>query len=189
MNTIFLFSGRFIASFAASALFAQSALYAASVSSQDQELANKLSQGNITEVQIGKMVKSQATDPAVKDFADRMVRDHSQMKDQLQHWASLNGVMLKASASQDGQDLKGRLANASGKKYDQEYIKAMLDDHKKDVAELQNFLSAHPESSLKPLVSQALPIMENHIRVAENVAGKLGLPPDAGLNRPEHPKS
>jgi putative membrane protein len=159
------------------------------VSQQDQEIASKLAQGSISEVQIGKLVREKASDPAVKDFAKRMVQDHSQMNDQVKHWASVNDVKLPTTPSQDGQELKGRLAKESGKAYDREYIRSMLEDHKKDIAELQSFIQSNPNSSLKSLVTQALPIFENHIRVAENVAGTIGVKPEAGLNQPEHPRS
>ncbi|MFL5815156.1 MAG: DUF4142 domain-containing protein [Bdellovibrionia bacterium] len=165
------------------------ASFSADVSSQDKELANKLAQGSISEVQVGKFVKDKATDPAVKDFANRMVQDHTQMDQQIRHWASLNGVTLSTAPSKDGQELKGRLAKESGKSYDQEYVRSMLEDHKKDVSELQKFMAAHPDSSLKSIVTQTLPILENHLRVAENVAGKLGVSAKPGLNQPEHPQS
>jgi putative membrane protein len=165
------------------------ASYAAAVTQQDKELANKLAQGSVSEVQIGKIVKDKANDPAVKDFANRMIEDHSKMDQQIRHWASLNSIKLPTTPSADSQELKGRLAKASGKSYDQEYIRSMLEDHKKDVAELQNFMASHPDSSLKSVVTQTLPILENHLRVAENVAGKLGVDAKPGLNKPEHPQS
>jgi putative membrane protein len=165
------------------------ASYAAEITQQDKELANKLAQGSISEVQIGKMVKDKASDPAVKDFANRMVEDHSKMDQQIRHWASLNGIKLPTTPSADGQELKDRLAKESGKSYDQEYIRSMLADHKKDISGLQHFMTSHPDTSLKSVVTQTLPILENHIRVAENVAGKLGVSAKPGLNQPEHPQS
>ncbi len=39
------------------------------------------------------------------------------------------------------------------------------------------------DSEVKKYAEQALPTLEDHIRMAENIAGKLDMPGKAGLNQ------
>lgn len=156
-------------------------------SPSDLQLANKLSEANVVEIELGKMVVQKSKNTAVKQFAQRMIDDHSALQGQLKQWADTHHVTLSERSNADTHSMKSKLSRLSGDEFDKRYIQDMLQDHQKDTAELQSYLTTTPQSPLKPLISKTLPILENHLRVVENVAGQLGIPPQGGLNQPEHP--
>ena len=117
-----------------------------------------------------------------------MVNDHTILENQLKQWAKEQGFSLAQGMSPEASALKAQLTHLSGAQFDQRYIQDMMSDHQKDVTELQSFLNSAPSSPLKPVIEKTLPIVENHLRIAENVAGHLGLPPQVGLNHPIHPE-
>jgi putative membrane protein len=53
----------------------------------DQKFVEDAAKGNRAEVELGKMVESKAKDPEVKQFAQMMVKDHTDALNQLQKLA------------------------------------------------------------------------------------------------------
>lgn len=87
------------------------------------------------------------------------------------------------------QDTLRELRKLSGKEFDRQYIEDMLRDHREDVNELQGTIPTIQTIGIKALMTKMLPILENHLRIAEHAAGRIGVSPKSGLNEPEHPAS
>jgi len=82
---------------------------------------------NQAEIEVGKLAAQKAQAPKVKDFANRMVKDHTQALGKLQ---ALNGgstASIKPNTTH--QQLKDRLAQLPAGQFDREYINAMVNDH------------------------------------------------------------
>ena len=87
----------------------------------------------------------------VKDFGKRMVDDHSKANDQLKQLASQKGVSLPTSLDAKDQATKDRLSKLQGAAFDKAYMKDMVMDHKKDVAEFKHESMAAKTPDLKRL--------------------------------------
>lgn len=163
-------------------------LNAQAFSKEDQKMMNKLAQGSSSEIQLGKLVASKATHPAVKNFGKRMIEDHSTILKQLNQWAATNNTSILETPGQEENKIMAKISSLSGKELDQQYIQGMLQDHNKDVAEIASYIDTHKVSSVIPVLRGTLPIVEDHLRIAENIAGQMGIGPEMGLNQP-HQKS
>jgi putative membrane protein len=159
-----------------------------SLSDKDRKILSKLSQANSEEVQLGKMAQKQASHSEVKKFGQRMSDDHSQMNTQIHQIVSKSGITLpKTSQPSEHTETIKAMSSYSGKEFDRHYIETMLQEHRKDIAELQQYADTTTNPEMKSFMKSTLPILENHIRIAENVAGQIGISPEKGLNHPEHP--
>ena len=65
-----------------------------SLSSSDRNFLMKAAQGGMAEVDLGQLASQRASDPQVKQFAERMVADHGKANDQLKQIASSKNVTL-----------------------------------------------------------------------------------------------
>ena len=65
----------------------------------DQHFMKEAAQGGMAEVELGQLAAERASSAEVKEFAQRMVKDHSQANDQLKQIASQKGVTLPNSLS------------------------------------------------------------------------------------------
>ncbi len=163
-------------------LFAQQMnSHATMLSSADRNFITTAAQANLAEIQTAKMVEQKTTDPAVKDFASRMITDHMQANQQLSKVADRAGVQLptKPSTAELGQ--KDELQQLSGAKLNDAYIHAQLQDHKQVISEFEQEIDHGQDHAVKEFAEQTLPTLQDHIRIAEDVSGKMGMSGKAGL--------
>src|SRR5262249_3444052 len=97
--------------------------------SVDQTALTKLIESNVAEVELGKIASSKATNPRVKEFAETMVKDHTEALDKLQ---ALSGAPSNIKPNAKQKLIAERLSKLSGAEFDREYIKAMVTEHQED---------------------------------------------------------
>jgi putative membrane protein len=160
---------------------------AADVTQHEQMFMKDMAQGNVAEVELGKLAQQKGSTAAVRDFGARMVRDHTILNNQLKQTASEVHMTLPTSISAQQQQQKKKLEGLSGQAFDKAYMNIMLTDHQTDVQTVQQEAENATNPEVKSLAGKTLPILEDHLRLAENDAGQLGISARKGLNEPEHP--
>ena len=139
----------------------------------DQKFVEDAAKGNRAEVELGKMVASKAKDPAVKQFAQMMVKDHTAALDQLQKLAQSKNITLPDGLPSDAQDLQQKLSNDQGKQLEKDYMSGMVQDHQKDVQEFQDASQNLKDPDLKQWAGTMLPKLQQHLAKAQAVDSKL----------------
>jgi putative membrane protein len=137
-------------------------------------LANAARGGSL-EVQLGNMAAQKASSNDVKQFGERMATDHSQLGQRLQQLASTLGVTLPQDLKPEQQAIASRLEKLSGKAFDREFMKEMVSDHAKDVSEFERAANQATNADIKQFASEALPTLKDHLKMAREIAGKLGV--------------
>jgi putative membrane protein len=89
----------------------------------------KAAEGGMAEVKLGQLAKDRGSNKAVKDFGDRMVKDHGKANDELRDVASKKGVILHDSMNATNKALYDRLSRLSGDAFDKAYMRTMVQDH------------------------------------------------------------
>jgi putative membrane protein len=140
--------------------------------SADTQLVKQAAQGDMAEVELGKLAEQKAAASFVKQFAERMVNDHSQAKDQVQTLASQKGITLPTSLDAKDKATKERLSKLSGEQFDRAYMQDMVKDHTKDVNKFKQEASSAKDPDVKALATQTLPTLESHLKEAQQIAPK-----------------
>ena len=112
-------------------------LGAYAASGPDAMFYRHAAQGGLAEVDLGNLALKKSQDPAVKDFAAQMVKDHSAANEKLHSVAATKNITLPTKESVREMGTEAKLELLSGSTFDKAYIKAMLKDHKQDVAEFR----------------------------------------------------
>lgn len=120
------------------------------------------------EVELGQLGQEKAASDAVKQFARRMVEDHGKATRELTDLAAGKGVQLKESARSHAA-MRAKLGKLSGADFDREYVKAMMKDHRKDVAEFRRMSEKAADPDLKAWVAKTLPTLQDHLRTIESL--------------------
>src|SRR5215210_3960188 len=115
----------------------------------DHKFAMEAAMGGMMEVELGKVAAEKGASDEVRQFGQRMVDDHAKANEQLMQLASSKGMTLPAAPDPKHQAEMQKLSTLSGEKFDKEYVKMMLKDHKKDVAEFQKEASRGADPDIK----------------------------------------
>jgi putative membrane protein len=139
----------------------------------DQKFVEDAAKGNRAEVELGKMVATKAKDPAVKQFAQMMVKDHTEALNQLQKLAQSKNITLPDGLPSDAQDLQQKLSSDQVKQLEKDYMSGMVEDHQKDVQEFQDASQNLKDPDLKQWAGTMLPKLQQHLAKAQAVDSKI----------------
>src|SRR3954471_2797640 len=115
-------------------VIAQTAKPHAGAVGPDAAFAKEAAVGGMAEVELGNLGRERASSADVKQFADRMVTDHSKANDELKQWAQQKSVTLPSELDAKHKATRDRLGKLSGAAFDKAYMHEMLMDHQQDVA-------------------------------------------------------
>lgn len=145
----------------------------ADVAPADKEFVSKAGMGGLAEVQMGNLAASKATNDAVKQFAQRMVTDHSKANEELQTLASAKGLALPTELAGEHKDALDHLNSLSGAAFDKAYMDHMVQDHEKDVAEFEKASQNAMDAEIKSWAAKTLPTLKEHLTLSKETRGKL----------------
>jgi putative membrane protein len=159
---------------------ANTAASAQALDQQDADFAKDAAIGGRFEVDMGKTAESKGQNQAVKDFGKHMVDEHSKANDKLTAVAKDLKLTLPSALDQKHKDTVDRLSKLSGAQFDREYIAEMVKDHQEDASQFQKQISAGKNAQLKSFASDTLPMIQQHLKMAQDTQSKLGAPATAG---------
>ena len=152
-------------------------------SAADRAFIHKAAEGGMAEVKLGQLAADKGSSQPVKDFGQRMVKDHSQANDQLKGIAAGKNVPLPDSLDAKDKALYDRLSGLSGEAFDKAYMRAMIKDHMEDVADFQSEAKTAHDQDIRSFVSMTLPTLRDHLKMAREVGGEVGVTSLSAQNR------
>ena len=156
-------------SLALSALLLASPTLAAGVSSADQQFAKQAASGGMAEIQAAQLAQQRAGSPQVRQFASRMISDHTDANNELQQIAQQENIDLPSQP--DSRDMAGvkRLSGLNGTQFDQSYAQEELRDHQQDVAMFRKEAASGKDQALKEFAQKTLPTLQQHLQLAQGL--------------------
>jgi putative membrane protein len=139
-------------------------------SASDSAFAVKMAQVGIAEVELGKLATQKAMREDVKKFGQQMVDDHSKANDELKAVATKKNITLPSDTDAEHKALYDRLSKLSGAAFDQAYLKAMVDGHRKVAADVRKEQKSGSDAELKEFAGKTLPTVEAHLKHAEGLS-------------------
>jgi putative membrane protein len=153
------------------------------LSAADRAFITSAAEANLAEIETAKMIEQKSKDPGVRDFAQRMVTDHTQASQNLATVAEMTGTSLPASLSAADRTREDELKKLSGAKLNETYLRDELAGHKQVISAFESEIEHGQDEAAKNYAAETLPTIQDHIRIAEDVAGRLGMSGKVGLNR------
>ena len=139
----------------------------------DKEFVTRAGMAGLAEVQMGNLALNNATSAGVKAFAQRMVTDHSKANGELAQFATAKGLALATELEGDPEAARRHLMSLSGAEFDKAYMKHMVEDHEKVVADFEKASMFATDSDLKAWATRTLPTLKEHLALAKSVATQL----------------
>jgi len=142
-----------------------------SLSKADQNLMRELAQANLAEIETGKIALSQSKNDQVRNFAQKMIDDHTQAQKDLEKLAQAKGVTLPTEPDRKHQAMAKKLSALEGDKFDKQYIsQGGLTDHRNTHRLLERAQKRAADPELKALAEKMEPIVSQHLTMAQEVS-------------------
>jgi len=138
----------------------------------DSTFVKKAAQGGLAEVELGQLAAQKASSEEVKRFGQRMVDDHTRANEELKQVAAQKNIDVPQQLDAKDKATKARLEKLSGEQFDRAYMRNMLKDHQKDVAEFERMSKVAKDPAIKNFAEQTLPTLKDHLKEAEKIAPK-----------------
>ncbi|MBO2013112.1 DUF4142 domain-containing protein [Hymenobacter negativus] len=129
----------------------------------DAEFLAKAASGGMLEVEMGKQVAARAVTPQAKEFAQKMIDDHTKGNAELMALATKKNITLPTTLGDDHAKVLKNVTEEKGIKMDQQYMKEMLEDHKEDVREYTEASIKAADPDVKAFAAKAVPMLKMHL--------------------------
>jgi putative membrane protein len=135
------------------------------LSKADRNFALKAAQAGTAEVAAAQLAVEKSSRNDVKDFARRMIADHTKAGNALKQVAGGKSLSLPESPSAADARTISKLSSETGATFDQDYIKAQRAAHKDAVALFTTESKSGKDSDLKSFAGETLPTLQDHYRM------------------------
>jgi|SRR6185437_5582447 len=158
----------------------------------DTTILGVLDEANAADSAGGALAATKGTNAQVKAFGRRMERDHHKLRADGQKLAKQlkitpstpSGDTLQSSAQKFADSLN---AQPKGPAWDAAYINHEVGVHQAVVQMLQNFQGSAQAPQLKTAITQAIPLIQAHLKEAQDIQSKLGNTTAADSTKPKTP--
>jgi putative membrane protein len=147
------------------------------VNSYDKHFVSEAAEGGLAEVELGQLAQSKAASDKVKDFAQKMVDDHSKANQELKECAEKVGINVPDHMSVTEKAEKTKLDMYKGGHFDHAYIADMVKDHQSDIAAFEREVTEGQNPELKSFAEKTLPTLKEHLRLAEKTQRQITAEP------------
>ncbi|MBS0536891.1 MAG: DUF4142 domain-containing protein [Proteobacteria bacterium] len=136
-------------------------------SKADQAFLKEGIQGDMAEVKMGELAQQKGDADSVKTFGETLVTDHGDHLKKLQGMAQQMGAQAPTAPSAKQKADYDRLSKLSGAKFDREFARHMVTDHKKDIARYE--AEAKKTGPLAELAKETVPTLQKHLKMAQDL--------------------
>jgi putative membrane protein len=127
-------------------------------------------EGDLSEVKVGQLAQQNGESQDVKQFGQTLQQDHGQHLQQAQQMAQQMGVTPPTEPNAKQKRVYERLSKEHGARFDKAFARAMVTDHKQDIAKYER--EAKSKGPLSSFAQQTIPTLQKHLRMAEQIENK-----------------
>jgi putative membrane protein len=141
--------------------------------SSDNSFVTKAAAGGAAEVHMAQLAQTKASSQHVKDLASKIQADHTKANDTLKPIATKDNVTWPSGMDAKEQAEYNKLQALSGAEFDKEYVNYEIKEHKQDIRAFQHEVDHGTDSQVKAWASENLPVLQEHLRMAQSALGSL----------------
>jgi putative membrane protein len=138
----------------------------------DKAFVRKALQGGMTEVQLGQLALQKSNNDDVKQFAQKMIDDHTKLGDEMKQVGQQMGIRAPDSPSSKDKSAMAKMQALNGDEFDKAYIKDMVKDHQQDAKDFKQEAQTTTNPALKSVVVQGQQVIDEHLQLIQQIAQK-----------------
>lgn len=149
------------------------------LSTGDAAFMDEAGRAGIEEVTFGQLARTQATRASTRDFALRMVDQHTKVNQELTRLAAQKQITPTNSMDTAHQGMYDQLQSLHGRAFDHAYLNDQVADHQATIQLFQNEAANGTDPDVKAFAARTLPQLQMHLQLAEKLGGKAPAPASA----------
>ncbi|MGC1463235.1 MAG: DUF4142 domain-containing protein [Terracidiphilus sp.] len=141
-----------------------------SPSMADQAFVRTVMESDAAEVKLGQLAEQKSASDDVKQLGQKMVENRTRLDSQLTPIAKKLDVSQPKGPSKKDKELIAKLEGLSGTQFDQEYIRAVVKGHEKDVKEFETAAQSAQDPNVQQTAKMDAPVIEQHLQAVKQIA-------------------
>ena len=137
-----------------------------------KEFMKAASISGIMEVELAEIAQQKATSPAVKEFAEMMIADHTRIFNELKKLATDKHILLPIELEQEQTDQLNKLKALSGSEFDESYMRLMVRSHEQAVKDFETG-ARNRDRHVNKLASDKIETLKEHLSSSKSIFNKL----------------
>lgn len=129
-------------------------------------------EGGLTEIGASQIALKISANKQVTDFANMMIKDHSEAGEEIAKLADDKLVYLKDSVNHDHKVILDSLAKKTGAEFDKAYMEMMVKDHE-EAEELFKENSESTYADIREVSEKILLKVKDHLKAAKSINASL----------------
>ncbi len=152
----------------------------AMMNSMDKKFAMTAAMGGMAEVEMARLALTKASSDSVKQYAQKMIDDHTAANAELMQIASMKGITLMTAPDAKMRAMMMKLEKLSGAEFDKMYIMhAGNKDHMKMEKLFKDESMKGKDADMKAFAAKTLPVVQMHLQMARELHnGMMGMKKD-----------
>jgi putative membrane protein len=146
----------------------------ASTQTADTDFMLKAATGGMAEVELGRLAATKAQNAEVKQFAQKMVDEHTKANNELKALAGEKNFTMPARLDPKHQSVMDKLNGLSGAEFDKAYVAAMVQDHEETMALFKSEADGGRDADAKAWAGKMLPNLQMHLDMIKGIQSKIG---------------
>ena len=129
--------------------------------------------GGMAEIELSKTALNRVQNKEVRDFAQKMVIDHTKASYELGKLAEKKNVALPTEMDAEHKSIKDAMLQLTGAEYDKKYVDTMVADHEKTVNLFKTQAESGTDAEAKAFAARTLPTLQMHLDMIKKIQGKM----------------
>jgi putative membrane protein len=121
------------------------------------------------DMRLSEQASRNASDPKVKEFADRMVKEHKQLDERLAEQGRNLKVAVLAGNEEETKAKLDQLGKLKGADYDRAYVQMMVEDHERAAQLFDGYSKNAKDPGLKTFSTDATKSIKEHLDEARKL--------------------
>jgi len=141
---------------------------------------------NQFEIQSSQLALQASSNPGVRNFANTLINDHTMMGQQVAAAAASAGITPPPPVLLPSEQamLDQLTAAGTGPSFDMAFQQAQIVGHQQAIGLMQNYAANGDVPALRTVAGQAIPVMQNHLAMAQALVTAPPPPPPPPITQP-----
>ncbi len=127
--------------------------------------------GNMLEIQASQLAMDRSRQESIRQFADKMVKDHSGAAERMKSAAM--GQPIPDNMSEAHAQMLEQLRGVDDKQFDVRYLQTQLQAHEDAVLLYEQYAATGEQESLKQYAEQMLPALRAHLQSVKQITAEV----------------